>query len=536
MDGRWLRLGGSLVALPATLIALAVFGTATIERNSALHAATAQGQAQALLTAMLDQETGARGFFQTSDPVFLEPWDTGTQSFATTFRAATRTDAGHAGLERLLHSQDVLAAAWHHNAQAAIDGLRFGGIHPTVTEALGRKAEMDAFRNTNTAFSQELAVERNSALNRASLISVLVVVGLAVIITLGSILLWSRRSGAATRRRQGEAELRELLQASESENESRQLVIRHIERIIPGAGAAVLNRNNSDDRLEPSLSANVERTPLRDLTQDARTPRACLAVRLSRSYARGANEDTLAACEVCGALAADIACEPLLVGGKVIGAVLVAAPGRIAEDAHGQLRDAVIQAAPIIANQRNLSIAETRAASDPLTGLPNRRAADATLKRMVAQAGRSVSPLAALLLDLDHFKKINDGFGHDKGDQALAAVGHVLTAVLRGSDFAARYGGEEFLVLLPGTSREQAAIVAEKIRVAIGAIDGSFGPLSASLGVATIPEDAADGDSLVRSADRALYIAKRNGRDQVAFAVIPDSSPEGERTATPLGV
>ena len=109
------------------------------------------------------------------------------------------------------------------------------------------------------------------------------------------------------------------------------------------------------------------------------------------------------------------------------------------------MADSVTQAAPVLANLRNLALAEARAATDALTGLPNKRACADTLKRMVALPGRSVSPLSALLLDLDHFKQINDTFGHGIGDDALAAVGEVISANLRTSDFAGRYGGEEFI-------------------------------------------------------------------------------------------
>jgi diguanylate cyclase (GGDEF)-like protein len=213
-----------------------------------------------------------------------------------------------------------------------------------------------------------------------------------------------------------------------------------------------------------------------------------------------------------------VACEPLLVGGKVIGSVLVAG-GTMTDEGLAQVRSAVDQAAPIIANQRSLSVARLRAASDALTGLPNRRAADETLKRMVAHAGRTLSPLAAVLLDLDHFKQINDIHGHEQGDEALAAVGQVLTSTIRDSDFAARFGGEEFLLLLPDTSREQAAVVAEKVRRAIGEVQLSIGAMTASFGVAAYPEDGLDAEQLLRRADGALYAAKEHGRDRVELAL-----------------
>ena len=151
----------------------------------------------------------------------------------------------------------------------------------------------------------------------------------------------------------------------------------------------------------------------------------------------------------------------------------------------------------MLANLRNLALAEFRAATDSLTGLPNSRAARDTLKRMVAQAARMVSPLSALLLDLDHFKQINDTLGHGRGDDVLAAVGSVLPSVLREADFVARYGGEEFLILLPATGHDEAAIVAEKVRAAIETITvaGINRAITASIGIAAVPEDAGDADT-----------------------------------------
>jgi diguanylate cyclase (GGDEF)-like protein len=139
---------------------------------------------------------------------------------------------------------------------------------------------------------------------------------------------------------------------------------------------------------------------------------------------------------------------------------------------------------------------------------------------MVAHAGRTKSRLSCVMLDLDHFKSVNDRYGHGAGDDVLAAVGEVLTAGVRASDFAGRYGGEEFLILLPDTDAEGATRLCEKLRAAIGAIDVPQveGRTSASFGVATYPDLALDGDTLMRMADRALYSAKRGGRNRVEVA------------------
>jgi diguanylate cyclase (GGDEF)-like protein len=214
----------------------------------------------------------------------------------------------------------------------------------------------------------------------------------------------------------------------------------------------------------------------------------------------------------------------------VIGSVLVRAEQAFNDHDIGAVRDAVAQAAPVVDNLRNLARAERRAATDGLTGLPNARALHDTLKRMVAHAARSGAPLAALMIDLDHFKALNDDYGHDLANDALAAVGAILRGEVRASDFAARFGGEEFTILLPDTDRDGAAVVAEKVLRALRAltIPGVERKITASIGVAAFPADAATGDHLLRVADRALYAAKRGGRDRVVMAerrVPADAAP-----------
>jgi len=140
-------------------------------------------------------------------------------------------------------------------------------------------------------------------------------------------------------------------------------------------------------------------------------------------------------------------------------------------------------------------------------------------------------PLSAILCDLDHFKQINDVYGHDKGDEALAAAAAMLRSGLRESDIAGRYGGEEFLLLLPDTPPDGALVVAEKLRDELAriTIPGVAHEVSASFGVACYPLDAADPDALVRVADRALYAAKARGRN----CVVGSAELYGGEAATP---
>jgi diguanylate cyclase (GGDEF)-like protein len=127
-----------------------------------------------------------------------------------------------------------------------------------------------------------------------------------------------------------------------------------------------------------------------------------------------------------------------------------------------------------------------------------------------------------MMLDLDHFKQVNDLYGHNKGDEVLAAVGATITGCLRESDFAGRYGGEEFLLLLPDTDRDGAMATAERVRTAIAAlrIHGEDRAVTASLGLALMPDDAGESTLLLRCADRALYAAKRAGRNRIESAIV----------------
>jgi diguanylate cyclase (GGDEF)-like protein len=143
-----------------------------------------------------------------------------------------------------------------------------------------------------------------------------------------------------------------------------------------------------------------------------------------------------------------------------------------------------------------------------------------TLQRMAAHAGRAVQPLAAIAFDLDRFKTINDSHGHETGDAALSAVGECLRENIRASDFAARVGGEEFLVLAPDTDLAGAVHLAEKLRDALTREEIPHLPrsLTASFGVAVIPDHAATAEVLLRAADRACYLAKDHGRNRVETA------------------
>jgi len=168
-----------------------------------------------------------------------------------------------------------------------------------------------------------------------------------------------------------------------------------------------------------------------------------------------------------------------------------------------------------------ISVLEQETFTDPLTGLFNRRFLDQRLSEELASARRYGIPLSVLMIDIDHFKKINDSFGHQTGDEVLVSVANTLSAELRDSDVIVRFGGEEFLVIAPHTPVENAVGLAERLRAVTEAQDvrtlrGSDGvQFTISVGVATFNEAADTAEALVEAADGNLYRAKNGGRNQV---------------------
>lgn len=159
------------------------------------------------------------------------------------------------------------------------------------------------------------------------------------------------------------------------------------------------------------------------------------------------------------------------------------------------------------------------ALTDSLTGVPNLRGFDEAAARAIATARRTGTPLSAIACDLDHFKSINDRFGHSVGDEALRRFASHLREQLRDEDIIGRIGGEEFMLLLPRTSLQDAADIAERLRAAPPTLPGGIEPsgllLQASFGVATLGGPDDDIARLTHRADIALYAAKRGGRDRV---------------------
>ncbi|NOZ25141.1 MAG: sensor domain-containing diguanylate cyclase [Nitrospirae bacterium] len=215
---------------------------------------------------------------------------------------------------------------------------------------------------------------------------------------------------------------------------------------------------------------------------------------------------------------------PIMLRGKAIGVLLVAdkkgAPGFSSEDEDLLLTLAFHSAFAIEKVNLHEGIVKM-ASTDGLTGLNNHRAFQEKLEEEIERAKRFETRVVLLMIDIDHFKAFNDAYGHVCGDEALKRIACTLNDNIRTVDFAARYGGEEFAIILPEIPLEGATVVAERIRQAVERqrfrLNGKEARITLSIGVASFPDHALNRKDLIDRADKALYIAKRSGRNRVCI-------------------
>jgi diguanylate cyclase (GGDEF)-like protein len=226
---------------------------------------------------------------------------------------------------------------------------------------------------------------------------------------------------------------------------------------------------------------------------------------------------------------------------RVVGAIVVAGngPGEVVASDIDPLRTVATIATASLDRLADLEKARLVSKTDELTGLSNRRHFDDQLARLVGEAERRQQPISLIVLDVDHFKRVNDSHGHEAGDAVLRSVARSLENGVRAvanGDLCARYGGEELAVLLPNVPAMEAMEIAERLRLAISAkgvmYHGKRIDVTASFGVTSYPETARTATALFPSADRALYQAKAGGRNLVKSAGVSDSAAATSTSAT----
>jgi len=323
------------------------------------------------------------------------------------------------------------------------------------------------------------------------------------------------------------SELGSMLHACTSREEVLRLSPERLRRLFPGASGSISLLSASRTRVESVAKWGI-------CTADQIfAPEQCWALRRGTVHAHaGGGSDPR--CEHLFGEGPSLCC-PLIANGQTIGTLTIQDDDPVHSRSGSEVeihaltrrRNLAWTVAEHIALAfANLSLRESlrlEAVRDPLTGLYNRRYMHEFLGRELHSARRKHQPLAVLMLDLDHFKRYNDNFGHSAGDKLLAIVGETLLRSIRAEDIACRYGGEEFTLILPECSLRQATVRAEHIRKRLKAYRAQSGgqsleAVTVSIGVAAFEETTDRVDLLIKLADEALYEAKRAGRDRVATA------------------
>ena len=309
----------------------------------------------------------------------------------------------------------------------------------------------------------------------------------------------------------------DMLQSAVDLNDTNAVLRAAAVRLMPGLSGALYVFNNSRDRLDLSTRWGYEGAG----PCDHMAPTACWALKRGKPHLNDDGEAALrCAHSESGLITLDI---PMTARGQLHGLLEIATDGPYAR----QRLEAAQPIATAIADAMSLALSNAalrdqlrnQALKDSLTGLYNRRFLEEVHERLCLDSVRRGSSIGLVMLDLDHFKRLNDTFGHGAGDVVLREVATTILACIRHSDIACRYGGEELLVLLPDCDLDIAAGKAEQIRQRIASLTFAGGiSVTASFGVAALPDSSSGPAALLADADAALYRAKTGGRDRVMRA------------------
>ncbi|WP_197063487.1 sensor domain-containing diguanylate cyclase [Novosphingobium malaysiense] len=325
----------------------------------------------------------------------------------------------------------------------------------------------------------------------------------------------------------------DMLQAAEDHDDAGAVLMATSDRLLPEFGGALYVFNNSRDRLDLAKAWNItegfEPSP-------TLLPGNCWALKRGKPHINDASSNTLCCMHHLGSAATVEV--PMMARGQVFGLLMLAYDGPSAfTHLKGIRRIARALADSMSLALSNIALREklrTQSLRDPLTGLYNRRYMEDALERYLSLAERTGAATSVVMIDLDNFKRLNDDYGHAKGDAVLRDVAGQFVGALRPSDVVARYGGEELMVILPNCGVEDAVSKAEMLRLRIESLSEVHGvPISASFGVATVPETASNAADVIPMADAALYAAKEAGKNRVVAAEKRASSSDGTSAAGP---
>lgn len=313
----------------------------------------------------------------------------------------------------------------------------------------------------------------------------------------------------------------ELLQACSERTEAYEVIRETAAELFPEVPGALYIFREARDFLECASTwcgAQGDEAML--------APGDCWALRLGRPHV--VRPQNTVRCAHASEATHGYVCMPVQGQGQVVGLLHFAfdiggRSVRFPAETERRLRALSDSVGPALANLKLRDALRMLALRDGLTGLYNRRYLEEALQRELSRATRSAKPFSLIMIDIDHFKRFNDKFGHDAGDFVLSTFARAIAGGIRSSDVACRYGGEELAIILPEAGAEGAAGRAEALRAAIRATvlshrGQSLPGATASFGVASYPAHAANIEDLMKAADKALYLAKESGRDRVCVA------------------
>jgi diguanylate cyclase (GGDEF)-like protein len=484
--------------------------------------------------ALADAETGVRGFTLSQRVEYLEPYSGGIKTLTEMAPAVLPRldgfDAARPARQRAATPpSDVLRqlrAAW----RTAIDPASEEPL--TTAEAAARlqhaKDMMDALRSVIAGFvaNRDAAAdstEQQLAVEQWALLFIYPLGALTAIIAT-SFAFW-RGAQDAQARETARHEMEQLfgmasmLQSATDRDDANQVLRGKAQYLLTGFSGALYVFNNSRDRLDLSTCwGSVTPKPQTDHIG----PNDCWALKLGKPYVNGGRGSLACQHEALGSVVLEI---PMAARGEIYGLLQITGDGVDAEERLEAIRPLAVA----LADAMSLSLSSSalrdqlrnQALRDGLTGLYNRRFLEEMLGRLTQEAGRRDVPISAVMIDLDHFKRLNDQYGHGAGDAVLREVARIVMASLRVTDIACRYGGEELLVLLPDCPLDKAVEAADRLRLQIESLTNVANgqSVTASFGVACTPDTTLQPNELVPTADAALYQAKRLGRNRVEAAV-----------------
>lgn len=515
---------------------------------------------RAVLELVVDAETGQRGYIITGDDRFLQPYNAAVNNLPAGLRALEDLYATDPAQEQqavqVLHAQVMEKMA---NLAVTIKLRRDSGYEAAMrVVSQGKGKELTDHIRESIASRVKGEMNEVVSLDQQLVQKAVMAVAVSISGTLLTLLLltWlflrmreairqteksaveasreSQRVEAGMvllRKRNREisllGEMSQLLQTEMTLAEGLAVTAEYCHHLLPGTAGSVYLYRNSADLLELA-GAWGEGQP----THGTISPQACWGLRRGHVHHSTAGRPQIC-CEhytplepIAERRQSDV-CLPLVAYGEVMGMFYIRKPTEAqAQEAFTDTEKGIAksiseQVALALSNVKLRNALHDKSIRDPLTGLFNRRFMEETLKREIARSIRTGSPLSLVMLDLDHFKQVNDIHGHTAGDAVLRSTANLLSRCLRASDVACRYGGEEILLILPDCGAEHAVQKAQQlcdsIRSQVVTENGTAISVTGSFGVTSTCNAHCEASELVAQADTALYQAKADGRDRVVF-------------------